>query len=83
MARRYSGEHLKFFFRIFRPYPAPAVKTRFYLLKNRETFLFCAERWEKRNLLISVINTITLSDSVFQFLGQTRKFKKKIKKRFT
>jgi len=44
MVRCYSGAHLEFFFRIFRPYPAPAVglkveKTRFYLLKHRKTFI--------------------------------------------
>jgi len=37
-------------------------------------------KWEKRNLLISAINAITLSNGVFQFLGQTRKLKKKSKK---
>jgi len=44
MVRCHSSEHLEFSFRIFRPYPAPAVdftveKTRFYLLKHRKTFV--------------------------------------------
>ena len=50
-------------------------KTRLHLLKHRKTFVL-RRKLGKRNLLISVINTITLSNGVFQFLGQTRKFKK-------
>jgi len=44
----YIEERLEFFFRIFRPYPVPAVglevkKTRFHLLKHRKTFVLRRE----------------------------------------
>jgi len=51
-----TQENTWIFFRIFRPYPAPAVgfeveKTRFYLLKHRKTFVQRTKVGkEKRNL---------------------------------
>jgi len=79
MVRRYSEEHLEFFFRIFRSYPAPVVglkveKTRFHLLKHRETFVL------RRKVGKTEFINISYQYNYIEFLGQTRKLKKKTKK---